>query len=524
MLKLVVAGLALLAALASSPAHALTPQQALAIASGEGDDRVAALQARVAAADASLGPFLQALMADEVKLLGGKAVIVRGDRVIDAASGAALPSADGAEDIVINNRLRREIEAAQAGLALFSPERAVRAKALFEMKDIDEAQLPVLDKALAAETDAALKARLQVLRATALIASPDRLRRLDAAKLLGDSADPTTRSLLLERLNSESDAEVKAVLAAAAARVQARLAWGERLGLLFTGLSLGSVLLLAALGLAITYGLMGVINMAHGELMMIGAYATWAVQNAVRSLAPAWFDAYVLLALPVSFVAAALVGAVLERSVIRWLYGRPLETLLATWGISLILMQTVRSLFGAQNVAVENPSWLSGGVVVLPNLTLPYNRIAIIVFAGLVLAGMALLISRTRLGLFVRGVTQNRRMASCLGVDTARVDTLAFSLGAGIAGLAGCALSQIGNVGPDLGQSYIVDSFLVVVLGGVGQLAGTVYAGMGLGVLSKVFEGWQGAVLAKIMVLLLIVAFIQKRPQGLFALKGRSAE
>jgi urea transport system permease protein len=269
---------------------------------------------------------------------------------------------------------------------------------------------------------------------------------------------------------------------------------------------------------------MGVINMAHGELMMVGAYATYAVQNIFKSHLPGAFDWYVIAAIPVSFMAAALVGAAMERTVIRWLYGRPLETLLATWGISLILMQTVRTLFGAQNVGVENPSWLSGGLQVLPNLTLPYNRLAILAFAALVLAGMALLISKTRLGLFVRGVTQNRRMAACMGVNTARVDTYAFALGAGIAGLAGCALSQVGNVGPDLGQGYIVDSFMVVVLGGVGQLAGTVYAALGLGVLSKLLEGWQGAVLAKIMVLVFIVVFIQKRPQGIFALKGRSAE
>jgi urea transport system permease protein len=292
----------------------------------------------------------------------------------------------------------------------------------------------------------------------------------------------------------------------------------------FTGISLGSILLLVALGLAITYGLMGVINMAHGELMMIGAYATWLVQNLFRQYLPGVFDAYILVAIPASFLVAALVGAALERSVIRWLYGRPLETLLATWGISLMLMQGVRSLFGAQNVAVENPAWLSGGVQVLSNLILPYNRIAIIVFAALVLGGVALLIARTRLGLFVRGVTQNRRMAACVGINTARIDTYAFSLGAGIAGLAGCALSQVGNVGPDLGQGYIVDAFMVVVTGGVGQLAGTVYAALGLGVLNKLLEGMAGAVLAKIMVLVCIVVFIQKRPQGLFAMKGRSAE
>jgi urea transport system permease protein len=269
---------------------------------------------------------------------------------------------------------------------------------------------------------------------------------------------------------------------------------------------------------------MGVINMAHGELMMIGAYATYVVQNLFRVYAPGAFDYYLWAAVPASFAASALVGAVLERSVIRWLYGRPLETLLATWGISLVLMQSVRSLFGAQNVPVENPAWLSGGVAAASNLTLPFNRIAIIAFAFLVLGGVALLIARTRLGLFVRGVTQNRRMAACMGINTARIDTYAFALGAGIAGLAGCALSQVGNVGPDLGQGYIVDSFMVVVLGGVGQLAGTVLAALGLGVLNKLLEGLAGAVLAKIMVLVVIVVFIQKRPQGLFAMKGRSAE
>src|SRR6185295_10738513 len=255
-----------------------------------------------------------------------------------------------------------------------------------------------------------------------------------------------------------------------------------------------------------------------------GAYATYVVQNLFRAHLPGLFDWYVVAAIPASFAASALVGAAMERSVIRFLYGRPLETLLATWGISLGLMQSVRSLFGAQNVQVENPSWMSGGIQVLANVVLPWNRVMIIAFAALVLVGMWLLLTRTRLGLFVRGVTQNREMASCVGVPTARVDTLAFGLGAGIAGLAGCALSQIGNVGPDLGQAYIVDSFMVVVLGGVGQLAGTVYAALGLGFANKLLEAWQGAVLAKIAVLVFIIVFIQKRPQGMFALKGRAVE
>jgi urea transport system permease protein len=529
LLSVLLAVLALGLVLLATPARALTPEQALRIAEGDSDERLAALAEAVAATDPAtdktLGVYIEALLADEVKLVGGRAYIVQGETVRDAATGqpAALP--EGAEDVVNNNRLRRAFEAARSALQLFSADTDERSRAITGLKDsADEAMLPLIDKALAAEREPALKEQIQQLRASVLVSSNDPARRLAAARLLAESPQPATRALLIERLGMEDNAEVKAALAASLAAVESRLAWGERLGVLFTGISLGSILLLVALGLAITYGLMGVINMAHGELMMIGAYATFVVQNLFRTYLPGLFDLYVLAAIPVSFLVAALVGALMEKSVIRWLYGRPLETLLATWGISLILMQTVRTVFGAQNVAVENPSWLSGGVQVLPNLTLPYNRLFILLFAALVLVGVALLISRTRLGLFVRGVTQNRRMASCVGVNTARVDTYAFALGAGIAGLAGCALSQVGNVGPDLGQGYIVDSFMVVVLGGVGQLAGTVYAAMGLGVVNKLLEGWQGAVLAKIIVLVLIVLFIQKRPQGIFALKGRSAD
>ncbi len=515
----------LLFALVAGAGHALTPDQALRIAQGESDERIAALNEVVTAADPALAAYVQALLADEVKLAGGKAYLVRDGKAADAATGAAAELPADAEDVVNPNRVRRELEAALAALKLFSPDRAVRAQAVAELKEqADEGKLALFEKAEQTETDPGIRAALAMLKAAALIQSTDKGKRLAAAKLLAGSDQPATKSLLLERLAVEEDAEVKAALNQTLDTVASRLAWGERLGVLFTGISLGSILLLAALGLAITYGLMGVINMAHGELIMIGAYATYFVQNLFRTYAPGVFDAYIVAAIPASFLASALVGAAMERTVIRWLYGRPLETLLATWGLSLILMQGVRTLFGAQNVGVENPGWLSGGVQVLPNLVLPYNRLAILAFAALVLGGMALLIGRTRLGLFVRGVTQNRRMAACVGVNTARVDTYAFALGAGIAGLAGCALSQVGNVGPDLGQGYIVDSFMVVVLGGVGQIAGTVYAGLGLGLMNKLLEGWQGAVLAKIMVLVFIVVFIQKRPQGLFALKGRSAE
>jgi urea transport system permease protein len=508
--------------------QALTPEQARAIAAGDTDARIGALNEAAGKAEPGLAAFVQALLDDAVKLTPTQVLVFDGEKgTVEAATRQAATLPEDAEDVVNNNRMRGALQAALAALQLASPDLATRREAVAALakQSLDESQLPLLDKALAAESDAGLKARLELMRAGLLVASPDRAKRLAAAQQLAGSGEPAVKSLLLERLAAEADAEVKSALSQALAKVETRLAWGERLGLLFTGVSLGSILLLVALGLAITYGLMGVINMAHGELMMVGAYATYLVQNACRAwLPPGLFDYYVLLAIPASFLAAALVGAVLERSVIRWLYGRPLETLLATWGISLVLMQAVRSLFGAQNVPVENPAWLSGGVAVMSNLTLPYNRIAIIAFAFLVLAGVALLIAKTRLGLFVRGVTQNRRMAACMGVNTARIDTYAFALGAGIAGLAGCALSQVGNVGPDLGQSYIVDSFMVVVLGGVGQLAGTVIAALGLGVLNKLLEGWAGAVLAKIMVLVFIVVFIQKRPQGLFAMKGRSAE
>lgn len=508
-------------------ALALDPAAAHAMAAGDTDERLAALRTAAAAADPALPAYLQALLDDEVKLAGGKAYVVKGTAVTEAGSGAAARLPEGAEDVVNNNRMRRAITGTLAALQLLSPDPAARRNALTTLKDdIDDSQLPLLDKAYAGESDAGLKAALAALRARVLVSADDPAKRLAAADALAASGDPATRALLLERLapGAEPDEAVRSRLKLALQGVESRLAWGERLGLLFTGLSLGSILLLVALGLAITYGLMGVINMAHGELMMVGAYATYVVQNLFRAWLPGAFDWYVLAALPAAFLASAFVGAVLERGVIRWLYGRPLETLLATWGISLMLMQAVRSVFGAQNVPVENPAWLSGGLALMPNLTLPYNRIAIVLFAFGVLAALALLIAKTRLGLFVRAVTQNRRMAACTGVDTARVDTLAFALGAGIAGLAGCALSQVGNVGPDLGQGYIVDSFMVVVLGGVGQLAGTVVAALGLGVLNKLIEGVAGAVLAKILVLVFIVVFIQKRPQGLFAVKGRSAE
>ena len=511
--------------LAAQAAHALTADQARAMAVGETDARIAALNQAVADADARTAAFLQALSDDAVKTAGDRVFVVRDDRATDPVTGADVTLPEDAEDVINNNRMRGELDAARAALRLFSKDDRQRAAAVAELqKEPAESRLPLIDKAYAAETNAAIKEQLGLVRAAALLTSSDKARRLEAAELLAASRTPATRGLLLQRMKDEPDPQVKAALQASAHRIEQSLVWGDRAAALFSGISLGSILLLVALGLAITYGLMGVINMAHGELMMIGAYATYVVQVLFRDYLPGAFDWYLVAAVPASFAASALMGAILERGVIRFLYGRPLETLLATWGISLMLMQLVRSVFGAQNVGVENPSWMSGGLALLPNLQLPWNRLVIVAFAFAVLAAMALLIARTRLGLFVRGVTQNRPIASCMGVNTARVDTWAFALGSGIAGLAGCALSQVGNVGPDLGQAYIVDSFMVVVLGGVGQLAGTVVAALGLGILNKFIEGWAGAVLAKIAVLVIIVVFIQKRPQGLFAVKGRSAE
>ena len=506
-------------------AHALMPGEAKAIVSGESDARIEALNKAVAHADEATAAFLQALSQDAVKVAGEQVFIIRDGQGVDPVTGMALSLPESAEEVMLNNRLRGELDSALAALKLFSKDDKVRSAAIQQMQtDADESKLPLIERALATETNPQLKEQLALVRAAALLSSPDQARRLQAARLLGSSKQPSTKTVLLARLSQESDAEVKAALATSLREVESALAWGDRLGAIFSGISLGSILLLVALGLAITYGLMGVINMAHGELMMVGAYATYVVQGLFQKYLPGAFDWYLLASVPVAFLASALIGAALERSVIRFLYGRPLETLLATWGISLVLMQGVRTVFGAQNVGVENPSWMSGGVQVLGNLSLPYNRLVIIAFAVFVLLAVGWLIGRTRLGLFVRGVTQNRAIASCMGVNTARIDTYAFALGSGIAGLAGCALSQVGNVGPDLGQGYIVDSFMVVVLGGVGQLAGTVYAAMGLGVLNKFLEGWAGAVLAKIAVLVFIIIFIQKRPQGIFAMKGRSAE
>jgi urea transport system permease protein len=350
-------------------------------------------------------------------------------------------------------------------------------------------------------------------------------------RAIEESADPAfsgdVERLLVKEPSGdykEKNADVRRAASSAKSAIELRALWFGLIGHLFYGLSLGSVLLLAALGLAITFGLMRVINMAHGELLMLGAYATYVVQQVFQTYLPDYVNWYLMVAIPVAFVVTAAIGMALERTILRYFYGRPLETLLCTWGISLILIQTVRLIFGAQNVTVANPSWLAGGVQLLPGFVLTYSRVAVIAFSAVVVAFVWFMLQRTPLGLHVRAVTQNRAMAASMGISTRKVDMFTFGIGSGVAGLGGVALSQLGNVGPELGQGYIVDSFMVVVLGGVGKLAGTLAGAFGLGIVNKLLEPVAGAVLGKIAILAFIILFIQRRPQGIFALKGRAAE
>jgi urea transport system permease protein len=529
------AALALVAVLSFAPgAPALDRATLDKLTVGDAAQKQEALRSVLAAADAQAAPVLRALLEGNLYVDEAKgALLLENGRWLDPLTrNVTRPSDEEPSKVSINNRMRLSLERALAALDLSAEAAETRLAAARALQNsADEEVLPAVELALRRETDAQVKEVLQATHAVLALASPDRTRRLAAIDQLLRTPSTRSKLLLLRRLGhgpqdpgAETDPEVRAALAHALQSVDASLKLADLVGLVFGGLSLGSILLLAALGLAITFGLMGVINMAHGELLMIGAYATWLVQSFFRQHLPGAFSWYLLAAVPAAFLAAALAGLLLEVLVVRTLYGRPLETLLATWGASLLLIQLVRSVYGAQNVEVANPPWMSGGLTVMSGLVLPYNRLAILLFALLVVLGMWLLLTRTRLGLLVRAVTQNRAMAAGLGVDTPRVDMLAFALGAGVAGLGGCALSQIGNVGPELGQGFIVDSFMVVVLGGVGQLAGTVTAAMGLGEVNKLLEPTAGAVMAKIVVLVFVILFIQRRPQGLFAPRGRTTE
>ena len=449
------------------------------------------------------------------------------DRLIDAATCEPVAGSTPSDlaPVRLNNRLRRIVEAALGGLTLMAPDPGKRfeaAQAVLKSKDANA--LPALEQAIAKESDAQVKQALTEARAAGVLYldnAPD-ADKIDAIAVIRQRGDQDALALL-GGLPASASPAVKKAAADAIASIENSLAFWTALQNTWYGLSLGSVLLLAAIGLAITFGVMGVINMAHGEMVMLGAYTTFVVQQVIRAHNPALFDYSLAIAIPLAFGVAGFIGILIERGIIRFLYGRPLETLLATWGLSLILQQGVRTAFGPTNKDVGNPSWMSGAFE-LGQITITYNRLWIIVFTLLIFAGLLALLRFTRFGLEMRAVTQNRAMAASMGIRTSRIDALTFGLGSGIAGLAGVALSQIDNVSPNLGQGYIIDSFMVVVFGGVGNLWGTLVGAFTLGIANKFLEPYAGAVLGKIAILVLIILFIQKRPRGLFALKGRAVE
>ncbi len=426
----------------------------------------------------------------------------------------------------INNSVRRVLSSTIGKLQLQSSDPSIRLAAAEQLlKKFSSGLVELVQKALDKETNDEIREVFFLFLAKAELNSVDKKKRLQSLKIIKEFGSNDFKSdlerLLIKNEKGEfleGDPEIRDSAKKALSSIETRQFFINQIANLFYGMSLGSILLLAALGLAI------VINMAHGEMLMIGAYSTFVVQNLFKEYLPNLFDWYLIAAIPTAFIVSGVIGIIMERTVIRHLYGRPLETLLATWGISLVLIQTVRLIFGAQNVEVANPSYLSGGIQAFSGVVLPFNRIAIIIFVIFVVISVWTLLQKSSLGLQVRAVTQNRGMASCVGISTRKIDMYTFGLGSGVAGLGGLALSQIGNVGPELGQLYIVDSFMVVVLGGVGKIAGTVAGAMGLGVLNKFLEPVAGAVLGKILILVLIIIVIQKRPQGLFALKGRMAD
>ena len=443
---------------------------------------------------------------------------------VAGAVGEPLAEGDVAQ-IRVSNRIRRALSAAIASLSLGADDPAVRLRAARQfVESPDVGLIEPIEQALASEPDARVRDALALARAATLVSD----RSLSEEELLAAVEElasagtvPARRALLAMFAEEGSNLDRRRVEAVAV--IDRNLARWQRVQDLWFGLSLGSVLLLAAMGLAITFGVMGVINMAHGEMIMLGAYTAFVVQSILRAVAPGLAEISLLIALPAAFLVAGGIGALIERTVIRRLYSRPLETLLATWGISLVLQQAVRSIFGASNLRVETPSWLAGSFE-LGQLMITWNRLAIFGFSLLMLVAVIVLLRRTPLGLHIRAVTQNRQMAESMGIRSDRVDMLTFALGSGIAGVAGVALSQIANVSPNLGQGYIIDSFMVIVFGGVGNLLGTLVGAMTLGVTTQLVEPALGAVAAKVLILVFIIVFIQFRPRGLFPQKGRAAE
>jgi urea transport system permease protein len=513
-----------------APARAATFDEALALLT---TDSYADTDSAIADLAASGHPQAQAIveaLADGRLLFHAesKSVFIKekDGRVLDAASGRATasPPAD-LNSVRVNNRVRRAIQAALGSLTLMAPDPARRlaaAAAVFRARDA--AALEAVDAALAKETEPSVKRALDQARAAILFTKRDArpADRIAAVATLASRGDQDTIALLRSLSSDAPPALQEAATNAITAIERDLVAWSVGQNVVY-GLSLGSVLLLAAIGLAITFGVMGVINMAHGEMVMLGAYVTFVVQEWIRVNNPGLFDWSLTIAIPLAFLVAGAVGVAIERGIIRFLYGRPLETLLATWGLSLILQQAVRTTFGPTNREVGAPSWMAGSFE-LGQLSITYNRLYIFVFSLFVFVALLFVLRFTRFGLEMRAVTQNRSMAASMGIRTSRVDALTFGLGSGIAGMAGVALSQIDNVSPNLGQGYIIDSFLVVVFGGVGNLFGTLVGALSLGIANKLLEPYAGAVLGKIVLLVLIILFIQKRPRGLFALKGRAVE
>ncbi|MBR9973554.1 urea ABC transporter permease subunit UrtB [Magnetospirillum sulfuroxidans] len=489
-------------------------------------DKIAAAEALAALGEGRAAPILDALADGRLYVTPDGAILIEQAGTYLEPLSQKIVTTDKAEAITVNNRLRGVARGAAGRLALFSPNAQARGAAVEAiMNSPSDEAADMVRAALAKESDATIKALMVTALASLDLSSDNAGHRLAAVTQLADSSDPSVRSQIQRLLETETDLQVRKVAEKTLGSIEFRVTLMGFVANLFQGLSLGSVLLLAAIGLAVTFGVMGVINMAHGEMIMLGAYTTFAVQQGFRAFLPAdLIDLYLVAALPAAFLVTALVGMGLERGIIRFLYGRPLETMLATWGISLVLQQVVRQIFGASNMEVANPSWMTGGWDLAGGFTLTYNRVVIILFCLAVLGGLAALLRWSSFGLHMRAVTQNRPMASAMGIPTGRVDAMTFGLGSGIAGIAGVALSQIGNVSPNLGQGYIVDSFMVVVFGGVGSLWGTLVGAVSLGVVNKFLEPYAGAMLGKILVLVFIILFIQKRPRGLFALKGRSVE
>ena len=526
----------LVASLLLAVPHAIgadaTAAQVDALGQGGFPEREAAVNALVATGDARVVVVLQALTdgtlyvrkSDSKVVIGAKAsggLALKGP--LDGADLGTVASGD-VDKIKVNNGLRGKIRTAIGQMTLLSTDRTVRLSAAQSvLKTADPGTLELLKKALAAETDPQIKLVMELAEAVIILKTDAPAEDKKAAIALvtshGDRDALTVLSTTLATAPDELKPDIQAGIDAINRQLQL---WDVAQNLTY-GLSLGSVLLLAAIGLAITFGVMGVINMAHGEMVMLGAYATYEVQQLLLSYVPGAMPYSLVIAIPVAFLFTALVGIAIERGIIRWLYGRPLETLLATWGLSLVLQQAVRTIFGPSNRPVAIPDWMTGQFA-LGGLDITWNRLWIFVFAILVFVALQLVLNRTPLGLQMRAVTQNRRMASAMGIRTPFVDAMTFGLGSGVAGLAGVALTQIDNVSPNLGQGYIIDSFMVVVFGGVGNLWGTLIGALSIGMANKFLEPYAGAVLGKIIILVLIILFIQRRPRGLLALKGRAVE